>query len=69
MAIIAIICAFVVIFAYEIRHRMVNEQLVFLNNETQRLDLEVKKLKEELTKKQDVEIKKGFKLPFFPGLK
>ena len=53
-------------FAYEIRHRMVTLQLNELNNETHRLGQEVKRLKEELTKKQDAEAKKGFKLPFLP---
>lgn len=66
MTIIFAVCGLAIVFAYEIRHRLVTEQLAHLDNETHRLDLEIKKLKEDLAKKQDIETKKGFKLPFFP---
>jgi cell division protein FtsL len=69
MSIIFVICALAIVFAYEIRHRMLNEQINYLNTETQRLDQEVKKLKEDLVKKQDIEVKKSFKFPFLPEFK
>ncbi len=70
MSIVIAICGLVVVFGYEIRHRMVSEQLLYLDKETHRLDLEIKQLKEELAKKQNIEQpKKGFKFPFFPEFK
>lgn len=66
MSIVIAICALLIIFAYEIRHRMVTEQLTNLENEIRRLSKEIKQLTEDLKKKQDAEIKKGFKLPFMP---
>ncbi|GEM_PF-6196691 len=66
MLIIVVICILAIFFAYEIRHRMISEQLTYLNNEAHRLSSEIKTLKEELAKKQDTEAKKNFKLPFFP---
>ncbi|MBI5874128.1 MAG: hypothetical protein HZB36_08360 [Candidatus Omnitrophica bacterium] len=67
MLIVIVIAILAIIFAYELRHRMTAEQLTYLNRETRRLDLEVKKLKEDFEKKQEAETKKGFKLPFFPA--
>ena len=66
MTIVIGICGLAIIFAYEIRYRVILERLTNLDNETYRLDEEVRKLKDDLAKKQDIETKKGFKLPFFP---
>ncbi len=76
MSIVIALCALVVVFAYEIRYRIVNEHLLQLDNdahalllEIKRLNEEIKGLKEQVVKKQDIEPKKGFKFPFFPDLK
>lgn len=66
MLLIVVLCGLAILFAYEIRHRMTNDRINFLENEAHRLNEEVKKIHEELKKKQDVEIKKGFKFPFLP---
>lgn len=66
MVIIIAVCIIMLVLAYEIRHRMVTMQLSYLDNEVHRQGEEIKKLKEDVEKKQDKEVKKGFKLPFFP---
>ena len=76
MAIIIAMCGLAIVFAYEIRYRVVTEHLLQLDNEAHGLRQEVKKLtdeiknlKEEVAKKQDADTKKGFKFPFFPDFK
>lgn len=66
MALLITICGLVIVFAFEIRHRMVTEQLAYLDREMHRLAEEIKALQEENKKKAEAEVKKGFKFPFMP---
>ena len=66
MLIIFAICVLTILFTFELRHRMTVEHLAHLDEETHRLNAEIKELREEVAKKQDAETKKGVKLPFFP---
>ncbi len=66
MLIVVAICGLAIAFAFEIRFRMISERLNQLENDTHKLIEDNKKISEELKKKQDAEVKKGFKWPFIP---
>ena len=48
------ICAFVILFAFEIRHREIVERLNILEDEARKSELETSQLKAELKKKKNV---------------
>lgn len=66
MTYIVTICGLVIIFGFEMRHRLITEQLACLDNETHALKDEIKKIKEDLKKERDAELKKSLKSPFSP---
>ena len=66
MLIVVVICWLLIALAFEIRHRLMVEQINQLEKEMRQANDEIKKLKEDVQKKQDAEPKKGFKLPFLP---
>jgi len=48
------IAGFIILLAFEIRHRMISDELALLKTETSRLDRELLSVKEELKKKRNV---------------
>ena len=48
------IAGFIILLAFEIRHRMITEELALLKTETSRLDRELLNVKEEMKKKRNI---------------
>ena len=48
------IAGFIILLAFEIRHRMITEELTLLKTETNRLDRELLNVKEEMKKKRNI---------------
>ncbi len=54
MGIVVTICGLVILLGFEMRHRLIAEQLKQFDSEINRLDQELMRLREEVKKKQNI---------------
>ena len=66
--ILVIICGLVILFAFEVRHSEISEEIAKLKNNTSRMDEEIVRLKSQMKMKKDVyEENKPSSLLYPPG--